>query len=112
MTDVTPIVINEILSHCADDGHGLWPPRVCQNWKLPKSVWEEVLRCHESGAGKWGILNEDGNPVAEMDAVYSLDLLRWAWVKIGRPPIHGKLGRGSQAREYTKALRAWVELQS
>jgi hypothetical protein len=107
---LTPKIIQEIVKHIGNDGHNLYGPENCEKWKVPKWVWENQMRRHQSGSGKHQ-LYMNGNPVPHIDGLYALDLLRSLHAALDLEDIADVIGRGTEATLLTEKLTEWIASQ-
>ena len=94
--------IQEIVDKIGDDGHGLFKPSLFE--KVPEEWLKDSVRAFESdGTGK-GSIFRDGKVLNKVTGIYSLDILGRV-VNDLHLKAESMMGRGFQARAYTKAIR-------
>lgn len=98
--------IEHLLNDIGDDGHTIWDPVVLKGfpqWFIDK----HTKTYHSDGTGK-GSITSEGKLVDSLEGVYGLQVLASLCNQLNLE-THSFHGRGSQAREYTRALREWVK---
>ena len=92
------------------DGHTIFEPNVLINLGVPEHVSDHYVKTFKSNPNdpKWIIYNADGEPVNQMQGVYGLTVLEDIAAAFGVKG-RGFYGRGSQAREWQRAINAHFE---
>ena len=99
------------LEDWADDGHSIIPSSLLTKYGFSKLWLRTVERVHQSQGGKHDVwLNDEVVP--ELTGIWTLDLLDKVVQELGITGYKYMGGRGSQAQEYTKAIREFVAKQS
>jgi len=97
--------IAALIERIGDDGHTVWKPEVLD--AFPPAVRARHTRTYESDGSPKGSLTTNAGPVDELRGVYGLHVLGAICSNLGLE-AEGALGRGTQARKYTAAIRAWL----
>lgn len=84
------------------DGHSLFSPDYYAPYFTATELRKaRLIRKHGSdGSPKGTIFGADGEPIAELEAVYNLDFLAWVSAQLGVTKWARCEGRGSRAQEY------------
>jgi len=94
-----------VIDICGDDGHSIYSREVFT--LLPDSFIKPFFKSFRGNINR-----TDGTPTESLEGIYGLELLYSVAMYIGADiaVAHTKIGRGFQATELTKALKARLEL--
>ena len=105
--------INKYIKEVGGDGHTIFKHEYIRKLGFTDEFVNELCYDHESGQSyKETIFDtESGNPFKSCWGVYSLDLLYALArdIKADTSDARKKMGRGWQARELVKAIKAVIE---
>lgn len=101
-------LIAELLSDIGYDGHTIWKASILENF--PQEIISRFVRVHKSNKKdyKSSIFDGNGKLIESLEGIYGLSLLTAIAQDLGLE-YEGKIGRGFQAQEITKAIKAWLE---
>lgn len=88
------------------DGHTLFAPSFYEPYFDVKAMG--LVRRHQSDGTPKGTIFCNGEPVAELEAVYNLEFLEQLAELLGLPRARS-LGRGFAAREIVDSIKAWCD---
>ena len=107
MNDLDSKAILTMVDAINGDGHSLYAADADFFAGMPKEIMESVTHTHKSDGTYKGTIFVNGEAVEEMHGVYGLDILWKVANEIGADTslAGGMVGRGSQARALTQAIR-------
>ncbi len=100
--------IADLISEIGYDGHTIWKASILN--AFPKDVISRFVRTHKSNKKdyKSSIFDGNGKLIESLEGIYGLSLLTAIAQDLGLE-YEGKIGRGFQAQEITKAINNWLE---
>ena len=101
-------VVNKYLEEVGADGHSILKPEYLINIGFTFDFVAKYAYRQKAGKGKERLYDDTGKSVAYMDGVYALDFLYGIAENVGADTseARSKMGRGFQAQELCRAIRA------